>query len=302
MLIAIDLGNRLTKLSGGRVFVSGLMESDTRPPTGADTIYYNGKYYALSEKRIPYLRDKSADERFFILTLFAIAGEILAEGQPAAVHAISLAIGLPPSHYGSLHERFTQYFLDRGMVNFEYNGTAFKIEIHDVMCFPQAIAAAMTVFDQIRQSPKVMVIDIGGYTADYVRMHMGRADFSVCDSLEHGVIMLYNDIIRKVNADLDILLEEGDIDRLLRGDGGDYPTEVSDIVFNMAIAFINHLAGVLRERGIDLRYGNTVFVGGGAVLLKDYLEASEKFGNCVFVDDVTANAKGYALMYNAMRG
>jgi len=70
MLIAIDHGNITCVLSSGKVFTSGLAESDIRPPFGADTIYFNGKYYALSEKRSPYLRDKTVDERFFVLTVF----------------------------------------------------------------------------------------------------------------------------------------------------------------------------------------------------------------------------------------
>jgi len=262
MLIAIDHGNITCALSSGRVFVSGLAESDTRPPFGADTIRYNGKYYALSEQRLPYLRDKTVDERFFVLTLFAIVSELKAAKQLGAHANISLAIGLPPSHFGSQHEKFKQYFLGRGVVEFKYNDTACSIEIDDAMCFPQAIAAAMTVFDQI-SGIRVMVIDIGGYTADYARMNAGQFDPKTYDSLEHGVIVLYNSIIRKVNADLDILLEEGDIDCLLRGENGEYPPEVGDIVFNLAIAFVNDLAGMLRERGIDLRFGNTVFVGGG---------------------------------------
>jgi len=302
MLIAIDHGNKLTKLSGGgRVFVSGLAESDTRPPPGVDCIRWNGKYYALSEKRIPFLKDKSANEKFFVLNLFAIASELQAIGQLNSGTHISLAIGLPLNHYGALHERFTQYFLGRGKVEFEYNGAACGVEIDDAMCFPQGIAAAMTVYERVKNIPKAMLIDIGGYTADYTEMHEGRFN-GAYDSLEQGVIVLYNDIVRKVSADLDILLEEPDIDRLLRGEAGAYPEEVSDIVFDMALAFANHLAGVLRERGFDLRFGNTIFVGGGALLLKDFLEASEKFGSCVFVHDIAANARGYAIMYNAMKG
>lgn len=42
---------------------------------------YRGKYYTLTDQRIPYRRDKTEDERFFILTLFAIAHEIEAMGQ-----------------------------------------------------------------------------------------------------------------------------------------------------------------------------------------------------------------------------
>ena len=70
MLISIDHGNKQIK-TNHRTFVSGLRESDTKPPFGKDVLFYKGKYYTLTDQRIPYMRDKTADERYFILTLFA---------------------------------------------------------------------------------------------------------------------------------------------------------------------------------------------------------------------------------------
>ena len=75
MLISIDHGNKQIK-TNRRTFVAGLHESDTRPPFGQNILHYNGKYYTLSEQRIPYMRDKTVDERYFILTLFAVAFEL----------------------------------------------------------------------------------------------------------------------------------------------------------------------------------------------------------------------------------
>jgi len=34
-----------------------------------------------------------------------------------------------------------------------------------------------------------MVIDIGGFSADYLAIRNGQADLAVCDTLEHGVIV-----------------------------------------------------------------------------------------------------------------
>ena len=111
MLIAIDHGNKNCKTKS-RIFTSGLLENDTKPPFGDEILRYGGKYYSLSDKRIPYLRDKTADERFFILSLFAIAGEIEAQERyaPNCLIPVSLAVGLPPSHYGALYKKFEQYF------------------------------------------------------------------------------------------------------------------------------------------------------------------------------------------------
>lgn len=54
------------------------------------------------------LRHKTKDERFFILTLFAIAME--AEGKVVDVENtvlnVDLPVGLPPKHYGALLRSF----------------------------------------------------------------------------------------------------------------------------------------------------------------------------------------------------
>ena len=64
MIIAIDHGNKQIKLSDGRVFSSGLRESDVHPPFGDDILIYNGNFYTISDKRIPFMRDKTIDDRF----------------------------------------------------------------------------------------------------------------------------------------------------------------------------------------------------------------------------------------------
>lgn len=53
--IPMDHGNRNLK-TAQHVFTSGLIESDCKPVLG-DYLYYNGRYYTLSEQRIPYMRD-----------------------------------------------------------------------------------------------------------------------------------------------------------------------------------------------------------------------------------------------------
>ena len=187
MLVCIDHGNKQIKTTN-RTFTSGLMESDTRPPFGDNIMFYNGKYYTLSDQRIPYIRDKTEDDRFFILTLFAIAYEINAAGRyaPDQLMDIQLAVGLPPAHYGTQYKRFAQYFLDRGMIGFEFNGKVYSICITEAICFPQALAATAPVFKQLQLGTvaKAIVIDIGGFTADYLSLRYGAADWASCDSLE----------------------------------------------------------------------------------------------------------------------
>lgn len=301
IIVPIDHGNRNLKTEQ-HVFTSGILESDCKPVLG-EFLQYNGRYYTLSEQRIPYMRDKSSDERFFILTLFGIVME--AERQRISsentILQVELPVGLPPKHYGALHRKFRDYFMNRGRQCLIYKGREYQLEIADAAVFPQDYAAAMTIYPKISAFNKVTTVDIGGFTLDYLLLRGGRPDLSVCDSLEKGVITLYNTIISRVNSEHDILLEDADIDSIIKGEKTDYDMQVARMVQDMTKTYVDDLLGTLRERGIDLKTGCVVFIGGGALLLREYLQNSNKVGKCVFIEDICANAKGYGLLYQVQK-
>ena len=117
--------------------------------------------------------------------------------------------------------------------------------------------------------------------------------------LENGVINLYNGIRSRVSSSYDLLLEESDIDDILQDKPNVYDENIADIVRAQAELFINDLINKLRELMIDLRTGKAVFVGGGSILLKKYIEASDKIGCPIFIEEISANTKGYELLYKA---
>ena len=297
MLIAIDHGNKQIKTINCEPFTSGLLESDTQP-FGKDVLMYKGKYYQVTDQRIPYRKDKTEDERFFILTLFAIAREIEEQGffHPGVMR-VQLAVGLPPAYYGTHYQSFIRYFLDRGTVSFSYRGKTYSILIDNVGCYPQSYAAALTMFQTLSTIPKALVLDIGGMTADYLQIKYGEGDLSVCDSLENGVIRLYNRIESKVRAEQDILLTEREIDAILLGTEVHVPFGVASVVDRLAQEFIADLLSALRERQLELKSGPVIFVGGGSILLRKQIQKSGKVSNPLFVEDIRANARGYEVLY-----
>ena len=301
MIIPIDHGNRNVKTEQF-VYTSGIIESDCKPVLG-EYLYYKDRYYMLSEQRIPYMRDKTMDDRFFMLSLFGIVMEAEKRGMSSKdveLH-VDLPVGLPPKHYGALYKKFQEYFKGRGEQLVVYKGRTYHIYVENVIAFPQDYAAAMTIYPQIAAYNKVITADIGGFTFDYLLLRNGGPDLSVCDSLERGVITLYNKIISRINSEYDILLDDSDIDSIIREDKTDYDDNVVKLVRNMTKTYVDDLLGTLRELGIDLKTGCVVFIGGGALLLRKYLESSDKIGKCVFVTDICANAKGYKLLYEVQK-
>lgn len=296
--IAVDHGNRNMKTEH-QVFTSGLVESETEPSLG-DFLYYNRKFYSLSNQRIPFMRDKTKDERFFILTLFGIAMELDRENLQVKndIVKVNLPVGLPPAHYGLLYKKFERYFKREGNIQFTYRRTPYTIAIGDVISYPQDYAAAMTIYPEIRRHIKARIIDIGGFSLDYLELKNGAPNMDVCDSLENGVITLYNRIKSRVNSEFDFLLSEEEIDDIILRHKTDFEERVQKLVRNVTITFVEDILGALRERGLDLRTGCVVFVGGGAMLLRAYLEKSDKVKEAIFVEDIHANARGYTKLYN----
>lgn len=73
--------------------------------------------------------------------------------------------------------------------------------------------------------------------------------------------------------------EDTDIDTIILGKNSDYSDSVIRLVKQMTKQYVDDFLGALRERGIDLKTGCIVFISGGAKLLREYLENTDKIGN-----------------------
>ena len=136
MIISVDTGNKHMKTENCE-FNSGVEILDTLPGELEEVIEYEVKYYKTTNRRISYMEDKTADDRYYILTLFAIAKELSYRKKnegllPQNLQEIELLVGLPPAHYGKQRKKFREYFFRNGaVVEFCYKGISY--EIYDSM-------------------------------------------------------------------------------------------------------------------------------------------------------------------------
>ena len=301
MIISVDHGNKSIKTPHA-IFTSGLVMSDGLQGFKTDYIGWNGKYYSLTERRISYLRDKTEDDRFFILTLFAIAKELEYRDVSETLDPIeiTLLVGLPPAHYEQLHSRFEQYFLRRReAIDFEYNGKYYSVRINKVLSYPQAFAAAVTQYSTLKVHSVAYIIDIGGFTIDVLKLRFGRPDLEVVESFEKGVITLYNSIASKCNSQYARILEECEIDEVIRNQPTVLPGEVQQLIRIMTSDVLAEFYNFLRERGIDVSTSKCVFAGGGSLLLRGMIERGNKVAFPIFIEDIHANAIGYEVLYQS---
>ena len=167
MIIAVDTGNNSIKTPNFS-FTSAIEKHSAKPPLATDMIEYDGHFWSLSGQRINYMMDKTRDERFFVLTLMAVAKELSNLGNISPITTIDLAVGLPPEHFTILREKFANYF-KREPIEFAYNGTAICLIINNVFVYPQAYAAVVPQADTLLDIPRIFIVDIGGCTTDAYR-------------------------------------------------------------------------------------------------------------------------------------
>jgi len=266
-----------------------------RPPLAADTIEWSGKHWTLTETRLPYERDKSKNDHFFILTMFAIARELRVSGEQPHETGIDLAVGLPPEHFSALKDRFAEYF-QRGAVKFNYNGDPVHVDIRQVFVYPQAYAAVAPRARSLMSTPRQFVIDIGGMTTDILLLRNGKPDLKFCRSLELGVITLNNDIIGKVSAEHGIMIEDDHIASVIQGEETILPEPVIQTIWESTQRHTDSILNKLRELQVDLRSTPAIFIGGGSALFRQYVERSPIVSKADFVADPKANAIGYLML------
>ena len=172
------------------------------------------------------------------------------------------------------------------MIEFAYKGIPYRIVFKEVKVYIQAYAAycLLAVKKQLSVVPKVLLIDIGGFTVDYMVLRFGQLEMEYVDSLENGIIRLYNTIKAAIRQKYSILLDEEDIDNIILERGGVYKTELKERVREIAIGF---------------NTTQTIFLGGGSILMAEFIQIVWKRygGEYSVINDTKANAKGYRLQY-----
>jgi len=288
--LGVDNGNYNTKSSEGMLYASGYTVSDKEFITPEMQLFYEGKYYAIGERRLRFQQDKTKEQDTFLLTLPAIAEAMKRAGTTSA--EIALGVGLPIDSYGTQKEAFRRYFL-RDNISFLFEGTAYRCRIAECKVFAQGHAALCRYYPRLSEYRSITLVDIGGYTVDVLTVHNFRLDRSSCASLRMGTIILYSriqDALRKSG----ILLTDELITAAIRGQIQHSDSKLIESVVEQEVAaYCKELFNALRERGLDLKLP-TVFAGGGAVLLEPRLYGDGL--NTVAVLNRFANADGYKLL------
>jgi len=260
-------------------FPTGLVEYEHEPYTQKDVLEYGGKYYVVGSGRQPLQKDKTVTEDYYLLTLAAIAKELEYRGADTAV-PVHLAAGLPLTSFGRDKKKFRAYlFRDGKPVSFRYEGRDYTVTIAEVFLFPQGYAAVLTQ-PELLDEPSVIVADIGGWTVDLMRLDNRIPNAATCRSLELGMIRCLDEIAEQVRRTLDLSMTAAQIESILRGEVSSMDGKAKQIVHREAGAYVRRLLSAITESGLDIRAMPTIFLGGGAALMKRHVGATGRILLC----------------------
>lgn len=285
-VIGIDHGWSMVK-TATQVFATAVKEIPNEPPMRNDILEYNGKFYSIGERRLEVRSGKTENENFYLLTLAGIAKELRQRGKREA--NIYLAAGLPISRFSDEKKEFIEYLSKNKEISYRFEDDFFNIRIMHVAVFPQCYAAIVSRIMEFSQ--RVVIVDIGSWTIDIMPIENKKPVNGECISLQNGLIPCMRKVNERCYRQYNTELDESLIQRYMRFKDAEVDDEYLELMKEEIQAYVDGVYNSLREYKINLKTTKIIFVGGGAVVMKNFGNLQQR--NISYVVDVKANAKGF---------
>lgn len=283
-VIGIDHGWSQMKTSS-YCFNTSIKRLPNEPAFYDNVLEYNGRYYAVGEDRLEMLESKVDNENFYLLTLVAIAKELKSRGKLEA--DVLIAAGLPLTRFSAERKTFIEYLSQKENVAFSFEQKLYKVHIVNVSVYPQCYAAVAGMLQTFGK--KVLVVDVGSWTVDSMLVVNKRPDNSKCDTQNEGLIKCMRSINRESVQIMNHKIDESDIQEYMMTGRTNLPMDYKNIMDQQIREFVDKVYRYQMECGYNLDMIPVYFVGGGAVVMRNFGE--HQGNNIHYVLDVKANAK-----------
>lgn len=309
--LGIDVGNYDTKTQHTTV-PSSYRSYGQKNLMVDEFVCYNGMYYTPTKERNNQQLDKTVNEYCLIMSLFAIAKEIIyqirqrssgisdAELQKEIdkYDSVVLGIGAPVGFFSSVADKTVDFYMEKWGKGFSFTYMNFDFHLRLSACtaFPQDYSgvAFNDSINVVKTYGEYYIIGIGGGTADIIPVVDGAPQIERCRTIEKGSTVMYEEIIKTIQHETGKTMDYTSVENVLLG----RPTLIDEArkkrIRSIASDFTNKLVDDFSHMGLRLSDIPSVFIGGGALLMRKDLENNPAFALTEFVEDVHANAKYYA--------
>lgn len=297
--IGIDHGYYAIKTSHV-CFPAGVTGYEFEPYTNQHVLTYQGKYYVCGTGRQALLKDKTVNDNYYLLTMAAIARE-LKYRKAETKERIILAAGLPLSGFGREKQAFQEYLFRKDQpVRFRYENESYEIKIEDVKLFPQGYSALALHPEYLTDEPSVLLIDMGGWTVDLMRLDHAVPNAATCRSMELGIIRCVDEVTEQVRRNMGLSVTDSQVESVLNGKSCSMDRAAKELILQYGRIYTERILSAIMEAGFDLKAIPAVFIGGGAAILKRHVMPQDGLCRPIFLTDVHVNAMGYERIVGQM--
>ena len=281
-------------------FPAGITAYSHEPYTLQNTLEYGGKFFVCGTGRQPILRNKMENENYYLLTLAAIAKEIQQRGAKTEC-SVTIAAGLPLAGFGREKKSFREYLRPSSQpVSFKFEGVPYKVTVEDVKLFPQGYSALMIHPELLQNEPSVLLMDIGGWTVDLMRLDNAVPNADTCRSLEWGMIRCLDGAREQVRRTMGLSVTDAQIERVLSGLPCALDEKVREVIRQQGRTYTEHLLSAAMEAGFDLKAMPVVMLGGGASVVTRYVREGDRLCRMIPLHDSRINAAGFERLAEQM--
>ena len=295
-IIGFDDGYQLGK-TANYVFDNGVhMIGSMEPTLSEKSLFYDGEYFKVGEGRSAITEDKVSDDDARIRTMAAIAMELRGAGIHKA--EVVLAVGLPFSNYGRDKMKLIDYYSRQNRLEFTYEGEEYSVAIDKVIVCPQCYSAIASRLGNMKGD--YLVVDIGSKTTDVVYVQNGLPIESKSITIEKAMVKWIKEIQREMKVQTGKDIPEHEVMKIVLKEESNLPSAYAELIRGMLREKMHSLELELAERGYSMEYINLIYVGGGALLARDY--AGKYRSHTAYDCELCANAKGYEFLARQIEG
>lgn len=250
--VTVDLGNYSIKYVGDRKgsFSSRISTMFNPNPEAFDRIELNNE--------VIYIGVGDYDRQFNKVDKNYLPGLLFAITQATNDSEINLCLLLPLVQMNNASKFINK--LKNSTFSFKVNGVARTININKVVVLGEGFISQYMLENNREE---ILLVDVGSRTINFVTILEGKTEHNYTERL--GVLDLYSNIKDIENSKGEDYVEE-DIERLIRN---------GRIVVDGKV-YVDFLKLILNriQAKVNIKNYKVYFVGGGALLLKDYIEAN----------------------------
>ena len=295
-IIGFDDGYQLGK-TANFIFDNGVhMLGSAEPTLKEKSLFYDGEYFKVCEGRMAITEDKFSDDTARLRTMAGIAMELRNENIYNA--EIVLTVGLPFSDYGRDKLKLIDYYNRKKILELSYEGEDYSITIAKVIVCPQCYSAIASRLGNMKGD--YLIVDIGSKTTDVVYVQNGLPIESKSITVEKAMVKWMKEIQHEMKVQTGKEIPEHEVMKVALKEESNLPAVYTELIRGMLREKIQSLELELAERGYSLDYINLIYVGGGALIARDY--AGKYREHTAYDCDLCANAKGYEFLAKQLIG